>query len=210
MDSWVEKLEADVSSLTTSINALAMDQKNIMDQLAEVVLQLRFRPVNEEGEKSINSKQVFDNRSEGGRNGGPTYNPKTVKLDFSRFRGGEDTPSWVCKAEQFFRFHHTPENERVELTSFHLEGDAQLWFQLLIQDGGEVSWCKFFDELHVRYGPNQFQDFFAELAKLEQHGSVREFQSRFERLLPKVGPLSQERQIGQNVGCMRESEENSE
>ncbi|KAL4190930.1 hypothetical protein AMTRI_Chr07g78300 [Amborella trichopoda] len=66
--------------------------------------------------------------------------------------------------KQFFQFHQTPEKERVALVSFHLEGDAQLW-------------C----------GPTQFQDFFGELAKLQQFGTVRDYQTQFERLLTKVG-----------------------
>uniref|UniRef100_A0A2N9H3T1 Retrotransposon gag domain-containing protein n=1 Tax=Fagus sylvatica TaxID=28930 RepID=A0A2N9H3T1_FAGSY len=36
------------------------------------------------------------------------YTPRTVKLDFPRFNGAEDPTSWICRAEQFFRFHETP------------------------------------------------------------------------------------------------------
>lgn len=35
--------------------------------------------------------------------------------------------SWVCRVEEFFQFHRTPNEERVALASFHLVGDAQLW-----------------------------------------------------------------------------------
>jgi hypothetical protein len=49
-----------------------------------------------------------------------------VKLDFPKFNGGEDPTSWLCRAE-----YETPPVYQVALASFHLEGEAQLWYQLL-------------------------------------------------------------------------------
>ncbi len=46
--------------------------------------------------------------------------PRLVKLDFPRFNGGEDPTSWICHAEQFFRFYETPLEDQVALASFHL------------------------------------------------------------------------------------------
>ena len=57
-----------------------------------------------------------------------------MKLDFPRFNGIEDPTSWICCAEQFFRFHETPIEDQVALASFHLEGEAQLWYQLVQQE----------------------------------------------------------------------------
>ena len=62
-----------------------------------------------------------------------SYIPKLIKLDFLRFNGDEDTASWVCRVEQFFHLYQTPKDEHVELGSFHLKGDPQLWFQLINQ-----------------------------------------------------------------------------
>ncbi|KAL4201804.1 hypothetical protein AMTRI_Chr02g260510 [Amborella trichopoda] len=72
-----------------------------------------------------------------------TYLSRMVKLDFPKFNGEEDPTSWVCRADQFFEFHHTPEEDRVPLASFNLEGDAQLWYQLMKEEGGIVSWDDF-------------------------------------------------------------------
>ncbi|KAL4181209.1 hypothetical protein AMTRI_Chr12g270130 [Amborella trichopoda] len=103
---------------------------------------------------------------------------------FPALEGEKDTTSWTCKVEQFFQFHQTPKEEYVALASFHLEGDAQLWYQLFNQEG-----------LHARYGPTQFQDFFGELAKLQQIRTVRHYQTQFERLLTKVGYLPPNSQV---------------
>ena len=96
-----------------------------------------------------------------------SYVPRMIKLDFPQFNSSEDTTSWVCRVEQFFHLHQTPEEECVVLASFHLEGDAQLWFQLIKQEGDMMTWQDFCDGLHARYGATQFQDFFSELIKLQ-------------------------------------------
>ncbi|XP_016467122.2 uncharacterized protein LOC107789765 [Nicotiana tabacum] len=58
-----------------------------------------------------------------------------------------------------------------------------------------VSWEDFKVGLHSRYGANQYIDFFGELTKLQQQGTVKEYQVQFETLLAKVGLLSTERQV---------------
>jgi hypothetical protein len=37
---------------------------------------------------------------------------RTVKLDFPRFDGTEPI-TWILKAQQFFSYSHTPENQKV-------------------------------------------------------------------------------------------------
>ena len=73
-----------------------------------------------------------------------------MKLDFPRFKGKEDPTAWVCRAKQFFRFNGTQEEEKTSLASFHLEGEAQLWHQILLQEGGEIAWAEFKEGLFVR------------------------------------------------------------
>lgn len=63
------------------------------------------------------------------------------------------------------------------LASFHLEGDAQLWFQLIKQEGNNMTWQEFCEGLHARYDATQFQDFFDELIKLQQVGSICDYQT---------------------------------
>ncbi|KAI9185119.1 hypothetical protein LWI28_004351 [Acer negundo] len=123
MDSRVEKLEADVNSLT-------IGQQQILDKLNELSIQFNTRasiqptncPPDLEGENSQAPLQS-PNRRMGGTNGtsqqGSHYAPRFVKLDFPRFKGEEDTTSWFCRVNQFFEFNHTPEEDRVALASFH-------------------------------------------------------------------------------------------
>jgi hypothetical protein len=54
-------------------------------------------------------------------------------------------------------------------------------------------------------GPTQFEDFYGDLSKLKQHGSVKEYQCQFEKLLNRVGKLSQAHQVGGFVSGLKES-----
>jgi len=43
------------------------------------------------------------------------------------------------------------------LASFHQEGEAQLWFQILLREGREIGWPEF-NGVFARFGPTQFYD----------------------------------------------------
>lgn len=94
-----------------------------------------------------------------------------MKLDFPKFNGSEDPTRWICRADQFFEFHQTPEDDRTPLASFNLEGNAQGMVLL------------------------NSKNFFGDLTKLEQTGSMRDYQTQFERLLICARKLSQEQQV---------------
>ena len=46
-----------------------------------------------------------------------------MKMEFPRWKD-EDSTNWISKVENFFRFHRTPEESKVEVASIQLEGDA--------------------------------------------------------------------------------------
>ena len=80
----------------------------------------------------------FDQGSQGfqSQRNGENMNPnsallpvsRTMKLEFPRFFG-EDPTSWVYKANQYFRYYNTPIGEKLMLASFHMEGEALIWFE---------------------------------------------------------------------------------
>ena len=53
---------------------------------------------------------------------------KSVRLEFPRFRG-DDPETWVYKANQYFNFYHTPLSKSLLMASFHMDGEALVWFQ---------------------------------------------------------------------------------
>ncbi|CAN1273376.1 hypothetical protein LINPERPRIM_LOCUS15004 [Linum perenne] len=76
-----------------------------------------------------------------------------------------------------------------------MEGEAQFWLQVMKESNDNLSWQQLVDGLHSRFRPTKFQDPFGELTKLEQTGTVREFQSRFERFLIRSGQIPETQQM---------------
>jgi hypothetical protein len=56
----------------------------------------------------------------------------------------------------------------VALASFPLEGEVQLWFQILLWEGREIGWPEVKEGAFARFRPTQFYDHFGELTKLQQ------------------------------------------
>ncbi|KAI5316982.1 hypothetical protein L3X38_036689 [Prunus dulcis] len=179
--------EQRVERLETEVGSLATGQERILKEMQEMFAAMNAR-LDQISRTGDGSSSAF--------NGGG---------DFPHFNGLEDPTSWICRAEQFFDFHHTPETERVPLASFNLEGDAQLWFQLMKEETPITTWATFKQGLHDRYGPTQFQDFFGDLTKLQQTGSVRDYQTQFEKLLIRAGRLTLDQQVGCFVSGLKEN-----
>ncbi|PNX64179.1 retrotransposon protein, partial [Trifolium pratense] len=73
----------------------------------------------------------------------PTPIPTTsIKLDIPRF-DGSDPLGWIFKVTQFFDYHLTPEDQRLRLASFYMEGEALTWFQWMHQNGQLLTWTTF-------------------------------------------------------------------
>jgi len=70
------------------------------------------------------------------------FKPKTVRLEFSKFKG-EDPKTWCCKAEQFFDHYSTPDAQLLFISSFHMEGRAMVWFQELKASKCVGNWEQF-------------------------------------------------------------------
>jgi hypothetical protein len=58
----------------------------------------------------------------------PGFANTSIKLDIPRFDGTEAL-GWIFKINQFFDFHRTPEEQRLNIASFYMEGDALTWYQ---------------------------------------------------------------------------------
>jgi hypothetical protein len=89
------------------------------------------------------------------------------------FRGMMDRKiPLVGYGEQFFNFQNTSEEEKLALTAYHLEGEAQLWYQQFKENEEEQTWEAMKDGLHIHYGPMQSENFFGDLTKLRQMETV--------------------------------------
>ena len=78
----------------------------------------------------------------------------------------------------------------MRLAFYHLERDAQVWIQRNNALRPQIDWEEFKAELMLRFGMAPYEDGFGELCKLKKTTTVRDYQSRFERLLGKAGVLT--------------------
>ena len=150
---------------------------------------------------SINRHREYGEGSRGTQQGG--LQTRFSRLDFPRFNG-ENPTGWIYKAEQFFHYKKTEANEKVLLASFHLQDDALEWYQWFEQSQPNVQWEEFTQALCIRFGPSDYEDFDEALAKLQQTGTVREYQTQFERLAARVRQWPQRALVGSYVGGLKE------
>nr|DAD27430.1 TPA_asm: hypothetical protein HUJ06_028898 [Nelumbo nucifera] len=191
MESFRRRERAWISQLETIVETLVSAQERMMKEMQDMLAALTQR---------MEQSAV---RSSGSTMG--TSTSWLINLDFPRFDGNEDPASWIYRVEQFFEIQKIKENEKLPLAAYHLEGDVQLWYHLLKQEKGVLSWEILMEELRARYGPSQYDDPFGELTKLRQTGTVREYQSQFERLLSRTEKLSQAQQISCFISGLKDS-----
>ena len=110
-----------------------------------------------------------------------SINFRGPKLDFRRFNG-DDLSRWIYKAKQYFSLHNPFDVTKFPLASFNLEHGALQWFCCYMKDHEEPKWKYFCQLLLQRFGPSAFDDFTGALTKLCQIGTVKEYQTEFEKL----------------------------
>ena len=111
------------------------------------------------------------------------HNP--VKLDIPRF-DGRDPLGWIFKISQLFEYQNTPEEERITVASFYLDGAALSWYQWMFRNGFITSWSGFLQALESRFAPTFYDDPKGALFKLTQRGNVNEYLTEFEPLANRV------------------------
>ena len=82
---------------------------------------------------------------------------RPITLEFPRFFG-EDPVSWVYKANQYFKYYNTPIGEKLILASFHMEGEALIWFQDSEEEEIFVDWESLVQALHIKFGATTYDD----------------------------------------------------
>ncbi|XP_050917693.1 uncharacterized protein LOC127133410 isoform X1 [Lathyrus oleraceus] len=122
--------------------------------------------------------------------GSPETASRSLKLSVPRFDGSNPI-DWLFQITAFFDFHQTPENARLQIVSFHMEGRAAAWFQWAMRNHLLPSWTVFMEAVRNRFGPTPYEDVEGDLSKLSQIGSVADFQAQFEDLMNKVTGISE-------------------
>ena len=169
-------------------NVLQQHMMSVEAKLTNLRAEWRQATPLREGLSSFVSGSLQPNSS-GGKNA-PNQAYRTLKLEVPRF-DGSDPNGWLFRVETFFDYHGTPDDLRLKIVSFHLEGRAAAWFQWVSRNNLLASWPEFVTAVRHRFGPAIFEDFEGNLSKLSQNGPVSDFQAAFEDLMNKVTEISE-------------------
>jgi len=113
------------------------------------------------------------------------FSRTSLKLDMPRFDGSEPL-AWIFKIKQFFDYHRTPEDQRLKMASFSMEGEALTWFQWMHDNNLISTWQNFLHSLEIRFAPSHYEDPRGALFKLCQTSTVQEYQNQFESLANRI------------------------
>uniref|UniRef100_A0A2N9IS51 Reverse transcriptase n=1 Tax=Fagus sylvatica TaxID=28930 RepID=A0A2N9IS51_FAGSY len=127
--------------------------------------------------------------------------PRTVKLEFPRFRGGDPTP-WVYRAMQFFQYYQIPEEEKVIHASYYLDEEALIWFQDCEHE--IMNWNEFVRAVQMRFGPATYDDPMETLTKLRHTHSVVAYKGQFEALSNRIRNLSEAHKLSCFMSGLRD------
>jgi hypothetical protein len=75
-----------------------------------------------------------------------------MRLDFPPFNGVNPF-TWTYKVNQFFDYYQTLLYQHIRMASFHMEGEALVWFQDADKAGQFSTWDSFIQALLIRFGP---------------------------------------------------------
>ncbi|XP_038986462.1 uncharacterized protein LOC120111962 [Phoenix dactylifera] len=178
--------------------------RGLEERMQEVLAALNgLRTIHSHAERGSSSRQP-SSRNEGSSNTGGS---RFIKMDFPRF-AGDDPTEWLSRAMQYFEYQELADDQRVAVASFHLEGEANQWWQWLKRvqrdEGIVITWEVFERELWCRFGPTEFESFDEALSRVKQTGTLRDYQRDFERLANKVVGWPQSALIGTFLGGLKD------
>ena len=90
---------------------------------------------------------------------------KSMKMEVPRF-DGSDPHGWVFRVEEFFKFHGTPDHQRLHIVSFHMEGRATGWYQWMKSNNLLTTWKEFLANLKYHFATTLYDDPQGGLSKL--------------------------------------------
>lgn len=131
-DPRIDRLEQQLSNLGNILE----NMMKTMDVTNSKVDNLCSKENNDKSGECSNTK----NKGKGHSGAFNSATPKFAKLDFPRYDGDEDPTSWIYRVEQFFDYQQTSEEEKISLAAYHLDGAAQMWYQLFKESEELMSW----------------------------------------------------------------------
>lgn len=104
---------------------------------------------------------------------------RNINIHMPRF-DGNDVEDWLFQVRRFFIYNKTPEEQKLLMASFHIDGIARKWFSWMEASNFLTDWKRFVKDLCKKFGKGNYTLPGGKLSKLMQLGSVAEYQTEFE------------------------------
>ena len=202
-------LEQGVGGLQNEVQQLGLGMTDHMQRLEECLKALSDVVLSSKASQSSPLvKQRHTSHFQPDVNESSCLNLPTLrtKIEFPRF-AGDDPTEWFNRVAQYFDFQRTPEDQKVCLAAFHMEGETNQWWQWMNRTYKEenkgVTWNMFAEELWARFGPPDGEDFDEALSHIKQGGSLRDYQREFEKLGNRVHGWTQKALVGTFMGGLK-------
>lgn len=95
---------------------------------------------------------------------------------------GENVQGRIYKTKNYLRYHNIPNEERIIVATFIMEGEALEWLLWADRNNALSSWSYFLDDIFKRFGTSTYEILVGRLSKLTQTALVKEYQHQFESL----------------------------
>ena len=149
----IENLEVGLGGLQDGMSRLELNivdrihqMESNINKLTEALLSNKegsSSNTNDRSERTHHNREEFLEKIDGGRQ---MFSSKLAKLEFPIYSGNDPT-EWFNRVDQFFEYQSTIEAQKVSLASFHLQGEANQWWQWLRRaykdEERELTWLIF-------------------------------------------------------------------
>ena len=174
----IELLEEKLGGVQEGMQRMEVGITDKVQRLEETIAKLSEAFLSSRGSPSHNNYQQ-EGSHRTNRDTGENIRPfssKIAKLEFPSF-SGDDSTEWLNCVDQFFEFQEIAADQKLRLASFHLEGEANQWWQwfrkAFAEGQGSILWEAFEDEVRARFGPPDSEDFDVALSQVRQTGTLQ-------------------------------------
>ena len=203
----IERIETELGEMQDKMQRMELGVNDKLAHIEETLSKLAESFHTSKDAPSINHNIATSRPNREDKDGRrQQFQSRVAKLEFPRYAGNDPT-EWFNRVDQFFEYQGSTEDQKVVLASFHLEGEANQWWQWLRksyqEEGRDVTWEIFMEELWARFGPTDCEDFDEALSRVKQTDTLRDYQKEFERLGNRVQGWTQKALVGTFMGGLK-------
>ena len=136
----IESLEVGLGALQDNFSRMKLGVTDKLHQLEATISKVAEALFSKQEPSSSNANHngnstgcshiIGEDSQEGSAGRRPMFSSQLEKLKFPKY-SGEDPTEWFTRVDQFFYYQCIMDTQKVPLATFHLEGEANQWWQWL-------------------------------------------------------------------------------